>query len=437
MKSNIIRSSLLATLTAVAALPVSAQQPLQYPQGTPVGLPVYVPLQNSLPIRPEVAARLRPVNTTAPAFRVSEADTRTQPPAESATQPKSPTVTKVSRAIYLTPADADSKSSDGQQMTLKPPTTGATGTVEPRMAAATETASVDQNTVKPNTVKPVVGLSTPWAATDRQVVLASGTEVTSTIPTVQRTVFFQDPISVPEPGTFATPPAGLPSGGGQPAPGGSMALPPGLGGGAPSAPAVGLPPAGAGGSAGPGTALPPASMMDGLPSGGGATGSLGGPSTTTLPAPTTAEPLPSQPLPSQTFPSQPLPTQTFPPTTDYSQIEQPSISPHANMDNCRLITGPSPHPSTNTFYGVCQPVVPSSCTTPVAPPPRTYSAPVQVLPPSTPLVTQPGQVQAPARALVSFGQERNVVQVGQGLWGQPVAYVPGQGVRNWIRYMFP
>ena len=435
MKSNIIRSSQLATLTALAtlaALPAGAQSPQQLPLGTPVGLPVYVPLQNSLPVRPEVAARLRPVN----AGNLWSQGSNTNAPAAA------PAVTKISRAVYLEPSgvapelsDAESnrtvRPNTSQQMSLKPPSNQANIVSE-----GTGNGFADHQ----NTVKPVVGLSTPWAATDRQVALVSDTPVTSNIPTVQRTVYFQDPISVPDPGTFAPAPGSLPSNSNLPAAGGSMALPPGLSGGA-SAPAVGLPPGG--GSSIPGTTLPPASMIDNLPSGGGAAGSLGGASTT-LPAPLPSQPLPSQtfptqPLPSQTFPSQPLPSQTYPspPTTDYSQIEQPAISPHANMDNCRLIIGATPHPSTHTFYGVCQPVVPSNCTTPVAPPPQGFNSPVQVLPPRTPLVTQPGQVQAPARALVSFGQERNVVQVGQGLWGQPVAYVPKQGIRNWFRYIFP
>ncbi len=44
---------------------------------------------------------------------------------------------------------------------------------------------------------------------------------------------------------------------------------------------------------------------------------------------------------------------------------------------------------------------------------------------------------APAGALLSFGQETYPVQIGQGWLGQPVAYVPGQPIRNWIRYIFP
>lgn len=44
---------------------------------------------------------------------------------------------------------------------------------------------------------------------------------------------------------------------------------------------------------------------------------------------------------------------------------------------------------------------------------------------------------APVGPLISFGQSANPVQVGPGLFGQPKAYVPGQGLRNWLRYFTP
>jgi hypothetical protein len=44
---------------------------------------------------------------------------------------------------------------------------------------------------------------------------------------------------------------------------------------------------------------------------------------------------------------------------------------------------------------------------------------------------------APVGSLLTFGQEQNVVQVGQGIIGQPKAYVPGQTIRNWLRYFTP
>lgn len=43
----------------------------------------------------------------------------------------------------------------------------------------------------------------------------------------------------------------------------------------------------------------------------------------------------------------------------------------------------------------------------------------------------------PTRPLLSFGQELNCVVVGQGVLGQPVAYVPGQWIRNSVRYLLP
>jgi hypothetical protein len=36
-----------------------------------------------------------------------------------------------------------------------------------------------------------------------------------------------------------------------------------------------------------------------------------------------------------------------------------------------------------------------------------------------------------------LGQQKNPVQLGRGIIGQPVAYVPGQWFRNWLRYVSP
>lgn len=41
------------------------------------------------------------------------------------------------------------------------------------------------------------------------------------------------------------------------------------------------------------------------------------------------------------------------------------------------------------------------------------------------------------RPLISLGQENYNVQLGRGLFGQPTVYVPGQYVRNFLRYIFP
>jgi hypothetical protein len=41
------------------------------------------------------------------------------------------------------------------------------------------------------------------------------------------------------------------------------------------------------------------------------------------------------------------------------------------------------------------------------------------------------------RPLIDLGQENHNVEVGRGIIGQPVAYVPGQKFRNFLRYIFP
>jgi hypothetical protein len=41
------------------------------------------------------------------------------------------------------------------------------------------------------------------------------------------------------------------------------------------------------------------------------------------------------------------------------------------------------------------------------------------------------------RPLISLGQENYNVVLGRGLFGQPTVYVPGQYVRNFLRYIFP
>lgn len=57
-----------------------------------------------------------------------------------------------------------------------------------------------------------------------------------------------------------------------------------------------------------------------------------------------------------------------------------------------------------------------------------------------PAAMAPGNVYAPSNGgfvpLVGFGQGTNA-QLGRGLYGQPTAYVNGQPVRNFLRYVFP
>ena len=187
--------------------------------------------------------------------------------------------------------------------------------------------------------------------------------------------------------------------------------------------------------------LPPSSSMP-LPSGGfnppamnsgsmnsgsmnsGAPAPASPPSMTpsNMPAPTS---IPTQRLASP--PPRNLPTSS----SDLAPLTQPSLQPdYATMNNCNCVSAPSDYSVVDC--GVYSPVsyaVPDAVSsTPVYPP---AAAPVSG-PPQMPPASA-----APIGSLITLGQEANLVQVGQGLWGQPVAYVPGQGIRNWLRYFFP
>ncbi|WP_442507425.1 hypothetical protein SH528x_006346 [Novipirellula sp. SH528] len=133
-------------------------------------------------------------------------------------------------------------------------------------------------------------------------------------------------------------------------------------------------------------------------------------------------------------------------SSDLTPLAQPELqSEFATMGNSPCVTAPSSYtaacasPYMPVSYYASDPcAVPATLPPTYAPAPTFAPAPmVGVAPPAaygTPI--SPGTA-APIGSLFTLGQERNLVQVGQGLWGQPVAYVPGQGVRNWIRYFFP
>ena len=118
--------------------------------------------------------------------------------------------------------------------------------------------------------------------------------------------------------------------------------------------------------------------------------------------------------------------------SDYVPLAQPQLNDgFATIDNCACISGPGNYVSA-TGWGGCAPVSYQSPQAYVAPP--TQIAAPSILPNG---FTQPQGAGIPRGALISFGQASNPVQVGQGIIGQPVAYVPGQRLRNWIRYIFP
>lgn len=145
------------------------------------------------------------------------------------------------------------------------------------------------------------------------------------------------------------------------------------------------------------------------------------------------------------------PAYAGPPLADYEPITAPQLSNggFATMADCRLITPPSSYTAMSPYGDACGNLAPTNYTNPYVPPPAQIPAPA-VMPPmtvspsvttTTPILTPPPGANisppaaAPVGSLVTFGQERLPVQVGQGLWGQPVAYVPGQRCRNWLRYL--
>lgn len=107
----------------------------------------------------------------------------------------------------------------------------------------------------------------------------------------------------------------------------------------------------------------------------------------------------------------------------------------ATVGNCAAVSAPSGY-SAGMNWG-CGSAYPTSTYVPTAgtyvPPPATYG-PTVISPAAMPLVPQK---KAGCNPLFTLGQDMNNVQVGQGIIGQPKAYVPGQGVRNFIRYFTP
>lgn len=138
-----------------------------------------------------------------------------------------------------------------------------------------------------------------------------------------------------------------------------------------------------------------------------------------------------------------LPNYQAPPLADYQPVAPPQITNggFATMGDCRLISPPSSYTAMSPYgnsggcgYGV----TPASFNGAYTPPPAQIAAPAAIPPTGlVPLNQVPTGLAsaAPVGSLVTFGQEAYPVQVGQGLWGQPVAYVPGQSVRNWLRYL--
>lgn len=180
---------------------------------------------------------------------------------------------------------------------------------------------------------------------------------------------------------------------------------------------------------------------------------------TTAPPPAASTPVapPASTQPGMAPVPRSAPSETAPQTTapapaaaagDYAPLAQPQLSTNfATMANCRNITPPSGYRSDRLL--TCGPPVSYVTTVGASAPPPTYLpppaqlGPAVTLPPATlpaeAIPLPPVQTVIPGspgyRPLISFGQERYPVQVGQGIFGQPTAYVPGQSFRNAIRYL--
>ncbi|MEM9826121.1 MAG: hypothetical protein AAF958_06005, partial [Planctomycetota bacterium] len=150
--------------------------------------------------------------------------------------------------------------------------------------------------------------------------------------------------------------------------------------------------------------------------------------------------------------------------SDSTPMAPPQIDNVANIGNSPLVTGASGYtgamqaPRTAYLNGYVMPVAgcapaasfpaassfpapaPSLSAPPAVSAPPTFSTPLGGL--GAPVVGNPplGAVagsSAPAGALLSLGQDRYPIEVGRGIIGQPKAYVNGQPIRNWLRYLTP
>lgn len=183
----------------------------------------------------------------------------------------------------------------------------------------------------------------------------------------------------------------------------------------------------------------------GLPSGNGATAPIANPTTSpAVVAPPTGLPpaLPMNPAVSGNVPLVGLPsTQIIPGNADMFPIARPELNDgFATVGNHCCVSAPSSYvaamgfsncASGNSYAATSQGYIATGPQV-AAPPPTAATVPAGLVP-----VTRPSVPGVPKKPLINLGQNKNAVVVGQGIIGQPVAYVPGQCIRNWIRYISP
>ena len=165
----------------------------------------------------------------------------------------------------------------------------------------------------------------------------------------------------------------------------------------------------------------------------------GGPSTPG--APVVTNPLPGG-LPAGSVGSAPVvitPAPTVSSSSDLMPLGQPQLnSQFATLGNCACISGPSTYTAA-TGIGGCGGCAPVSYQSVIPNQPGVIAQPGIIPQAGVPGFAAPtaGTGTGTPGALLSFGQQLNPVVVGQGILGQPVAFVPGQTFRNWLRYIFP
>lgn len=130
--------------------------------------------------------------------------------------------------------------------------------------------------------------------------------------------------------------------------------------------------------------------------------------------------------------------------SDLQEVPRPTMNQQqwSTTSNDPLVTGPSGYPTAG--FNNCYPGMTYTQTTgPIAmlpPGSQPYAVVPPTIPPNSPqaLAVYPtSQASVGPSPLISLGQERYNVQLGQGIIGQPVAYVPGQYFRNFLRYLAP
>lgn len=149
--------------------------------------------------------------------------------------------------------------------------------------------------------------------------------------------------------------------------------------------------------------------------------------------------------PANVQPYPPASVQPYPPSNvqPYPQGNLPTYgTPSSTIINGEpFVTAP---PCQFDAYNMLEPTMSSNCGTPSyrgcsAGPtygglPGSY-APSTIMPNQVPGLYSSNN--SGFRPLIGFGQDRYNVQLGRGIIGQPVAYVPGQPLRNFLRYIFP